>query len=426
MTFFRPLARQARQAMMCACYTSLLAACSSPHGEPPDVEMNLKNREALAQIPDRSEFVDAKGRRWLRQRKVVDYAQEPTGEFQTRVPEPNASLDRLSLDELAEALRPIGFANGYEYHAAEPAYDTAARILALRAQAARGEPEVFSREGNTGSAATLEVRSDVAAKAIFPPDTRTSFGANTTYPFRTFVLLTDANLVGSCSATLIGPSTAVTAAHCLHSSVNWFSVRRWAPGADSGDTVRFPFDPFGPYPSTNPSNPATFQCYWATVPVCWYLGLFAGTDICDFAVIEFANGFPNCNLQPGNVLGWLGWGWASPAEMQTWQANLFGYPLADTTCGNWTDCPGANCLWPKIWGAVQNSWEWDSNSSYLIGHHVDTGPGQSGSALYNFAPGFRKVYGIHTGCHSSSFGTSNKARRLDSTVGTFIQDNSAL
>jgi V8-like Glu-specific endopeptidase len=424
MTFQRPLVRQA---MTCACCTGLLAAsCSSPHEELPDVEMSIQNRQALAQIPDKTEFVDAKGRRWIRHRKIVDYAPERIGEFSGRELEPNASLERLSLDDLAEALRPIGFANGYEYRAAEPAYDTAARIIALRAQAARGEPDVLSREGNTGSAPTPEVRQDVAPKRIFPPDTRAAQGANTVYPYRTVVLLTDANLAGSCTATFIGPSTAVTAAHCLHDSANWFSTRRWAPGADSGDTVRFPFDPFGPYPSTNPSNPATLSCYWANVPQCWYTWPWIGSSACDFAVIEFANGFPNCNLQPGNVVGWLGWGWASTAEMQAWSANVYGYPVADNTCGGWVDCPGANCMWPKIWGTLENSWQWDSDTEYLIGHHVDTGPGQSGSALYNFAPGYRKVYGIHQGCHSSSFGTSNRARRIDNSVVTFVEDNSAL
>jgi hypothetical protein len=144
-------------------------------------------------------------------------------------------------------------------------------------------------------------------------------------------------------------------------------------------------------------------------------------------VIEFANGFPNCNLQPGNVLGWLGWGWASNDEMWTWDTNLFGYPVAGDTCG-WWDCPsGNNCLWPKIWGIAETPvWQWDSDTPYLLGNHLDMGLGQSGAALYNFAPGFRKVFGINWGCHSSSFGTTNKARRMDSTVTSFIAANSAL
>jgi hypothetical protein len=88
-----------------------LLACASPHEELPDAEMSAANREALRQVADSTDFVDAKGRRWLRVRKVTTFAPEPTREFSHR-DGPSPDLENLSLDELAEALRPVAFANG--------------------------------------------------------------------------------------------------------------------------------------------------------------------------------------------------------------------------------------------------------------------------------------------------------------------------
>jgi hypothetical protein len=42
---------------------------------------------------------------------------------------------------------------------------------------------------------------------------------------------------------MIGESTAISAAHCFHDSNNWLPAYSWTPGADSQDSVRFPYTP---------------------------------------------------------------------------------------------------------------------------------------------------------------------------------------
>jgi V8-like Glu-specific endopeptidase len=64
--------------------------------------------------------------------------------------------------------------------------------------------------------------------------------------------------------------------------------------------------------------------------------------------------------------------------------------------------------------------------STTLSHDIDTSGGQSGSGLYNTAQGFRKVVGVHVGCQENLFGDYNEARRIDSSVVSFIQSHSAL
>jgi hypothetical protein len=387
----------------------------------------------VASVPQA--LTDDKGRRWRMVRKITEFAPDDgdanieSRERPQGVGTRKSVESMSSVEELAEALRPVAMANGYEYELEEPDYEVARRVLELRELERRGEAVTFPAHRG------IEDGSGDTAKYIVGADNRNYQYNNTAYPRRTTMLLNgngDKPITPSkaCSGALIGPSTMITAAHCLHSTSNWYSTRYWTAGADSGDTVHFPYNPWTSYPNTNPSNPMVWQCYWATIPGCWI-----GSDdedfdnACDYAVIEFANGYPNCNLQPGNVLGWLGWGSQTDTDIAGAEHFKYGYPGGSGSCGSPGTCAGGSCGFPRIWGHGQGPGsisKWSASYPWRLHVTMDGNPGHSGSGPYNYVEGFPKVIGIFEGCYQSAFQTTNRARRINSTVISFIQANSAL
>jgi glutamyl endopeptidase len=375
-------------------------------------------------------LVDKEGRRW-ESRGAVKYAEE-TEELTGRWDRPGyikvlTPPSKMTLDELARAMRPVTLVNGCEY-VREP-------DVKLAEWARRYQNEVLTYEGSAGKAPSEReveegngIRTSIKGAdnnraTIIGTDLREKRRDNTSYPMRTQVVLSNLNGGGRCSGTMIGASTMITAAHCVHNGDNWLATKTWSPGADSEDTVDFPYNPWASYPTNNAANPAVFQCYVVTIPG----GYADGADSeWDFAVIEFSDMFPeiqNCNLFPGNTVGWLGWGSQGSSTIEDSINYIYGYPGTSTAkkCGvAGGTCAGGPCNWPQIWGWGRSDFEVDDE---MLEHHVDTTGGQSGSGVYNKAQGFRKVIGIHQGCNSS---TENRARRIDSTVIGFVKSNSAL
>ena len=384
---------------------------------------------ADARTCPRERFEDELGRRWvLRQPAPVERARElrPGEKPPWEKPETESRLASMEADELAEMMRAVTIVDDCEYIEERANRAAAEWVIANRAT-------VFDFPGSTGSMPAEEVPEGAAAQAAASPsivigsDQREKRNDNTSFPMRTQILLTGS---GACSATMIGELTAISAAHCFHDSNNWLPDKSWAPGADSQDAVRFPYNPApgAAYPLTNPNNPATFQCYLVTVPGGWLSS--DGDRDWDYAVIEFNN--PSCPLKPGGTVGWLGWGTQSDDTIEDNQHWVYGYPgnfNGSTNCGKFDGCfgptagPNFSCFWPKIWGwGMGGLSAWSTTLSY----DIDTSGGQSGSGVYNKAQGFRKVVGIHVGCQENLFGDYNQARRIDSSVVSFIKSHSKL
>lgn len=375
-----------------------------------------------------NDLVDKEGRRW-HSRGAVQYATEVEGrdERWERPKDLNVLKppSKMTMEELAQAMRPVALVNGCEY-VREP-------DVQLAEWARRYQNAVLTYEDSRGSAPSEpeveEGSSRTSTKdagprmTIIGTDVREKRRDNTSYPMRTQVVLSNLSGGGRCSGTMIGASTMITAAHCVHDGDNWKETKTWSPGADSQDTVDFPYNPWSAYPTSSSSNPMVFQCYVVTIPGGYADG---ADDEWDFAVIEFSDMFPeipNCNLFPGNTVGWLGWGSQSSSTIEGTINYIYGYPGTSTTpkCGvPGGTCAGGPCNWPQIWGWGRSDVDVDGDS---LAHHVDTTGGQSGSGVYNKVEGFRKVIGIHQGCNSS---TENRARRIDSTVIGFVKANSAL
>jgi V8-like Glu-specific endopeptidase len=353
---------------------------------------------ALAHPP--ALVVDKHGQRWRRQRAVVPVA-DPPAHQPPRAPRstPKARPDLLAMtdEELAEKLRPISLFQGYEYTLEQPPIEQARQLKARLRGEAPGSDELRGGEPSERTEGQpLEALG--TSKILIGSDGRQQYRNNTDYPFRSMLWITNASQTQGGTAQLIGASTAVSVAHVFHSGAGWYSTRRWAAGVDSQDANPYPY---GLYDG----------CYWVTIPAAW-----DGSDeYYDFAVVEFSNMFPTCNLYPGNTVGWLGWknGYVPNGSEA---GAVIGYPGEGT-------CAGGSCNWPQLWGMNATGMDEDG---WNIDHYADTSGGQSGAGLYIIIDNKRYVIGAHQAGYSNPFDDWNEARRIEGLFYTFIKDYSAL
>jgi len=388
--------------------------------------IGLRDVEGSPGVVPKSELTDRKGRRWARLRKAVFVPDEPTNQDITPRPAGRKHYSELTRDELAERLRPRTLYQGYEYQLATPDYEAADR-------ARSGEFDNFASPPSQPD----ELPVDRQGQATFPPDARSQRRANTSFPYATVVWITNSTQTSSCTGTMIGRSTLITAAHCVHSGSGFFSTRRWAPAVDSQDGTanKFPYRPGGPFPSTN--NSVVAGCYAVTVPGGWD----SDKDVeDDYAVMEFSSMFGNpCSIFPGDQVGWQGFAVIPGLLLNGKNVLLDGYPgdgdgTPGTGCPPESLCPppfsflfcGGTCNMPQIWGTSQTNTTvggiFDPGEQ-VIRHHVDTTGGQSGSGIIRIVDGNRFVVGVHKGYDGND---SNWGRHLTSDTVSFIRANSAL
>jgi hypothetical protein len=149
---------------------------------------------------DGKDFTDVKGRRWKALGKITAVAinvAETENEKRNPVdyPPPTDPL-ALSREELAKMLRPVRLVGEFAYQLDEPDFLVADSILAMKV--------VPNTEGSQGKAGAL-------AKFIIGTDDRSRVENPRFCPGAS-----NARLSQNCTATMIGPSTAHSAAHCFH------------------------------------------------------------------------------------------------------------------------------------------------------------------------------------------------------------------
>jgi V8-like Glu-specific endopeptidase len=200
------------------------------------------------------------------------------------------------------------------------------------------------------------------SRAVIGPDDRKQITDSSEWPYRVVGLWLAKNQKGevhSCSATLIGPFSVITAAHCVydHDADGWIADGVFIPGAVDAENA--PFGTFG----------------WANINILKgfidnYQDNYGDVMPWDLAEIELDG-------DAGNQLGWIGF---RADDATDFHATMIGYPGDKPDGTMWTtscDIPAAN---------------FDENNFI---HTCDMTPGSSGSSMFEDLNGETYIRGIN-------------------------------
>lgn len=212
---------------------------------------------------------------------------------------------------------------------------------------------------------------------IIGTDGRSVVTSDTTlraWPHRTIgaVIYSSTATSGGCTATMIGPRHAVTAAHCLHDGAgSWYWPLYFSPGHKGEGSDRTP----------NGAYRKVVARYARTYDAGWDYGLLILEDRPETA-----------------SLGWLGFGWWSSDSFYEDRAlRVFGYPGANYACAASPNSDGS------CGGYMYQSFCSVSDySSDVLYHQCDTQKGNSGSALQSWVGSDLYVIGVHKGAPDSA------------------------
>lgn len=267
-------------------------------------------------------------------------------------------VTELTRDELAEKLRPVQLIQGNVYRLETADYEIVDKILSMADRAPSVPPHVEGGESKQGSLVNLEDDTASPQRVINSPgygDQRIRISdTNSKWWFRAHGWVND-----GCSATLIGRSTALSAAHCFYIWGGWWPTNGVAFGASnqypSGISPVYPVWPYHPVGPT------------VILPTAWVENSNPNdidAEVWDFAVLEFSLGY----YPGGHAGGWYG----------------VRSPTAGTFNRVWlTGYPSEKYPHPQMWESVQQAYGGYYPGSGVEKHYIDMTPGQSGAALYD-------------------------------------------
>ena len=240
------------------------------------------------------------------------------------------------------------------------ALDPAAALESMGTETLNRDGTIDSKPASEGLRAILEkeMKGSEAAPAeriVDSTDDRVQITDASDYPSRIVGWLWSQapdDSWSTCSATLVGPYTVITAAHCvyIHEQNGWIKQMVFLPGVTDPESA-----PFG-------------QFDWENINVLkGYIENYDGTNYgsampWDLAVITLAE-------DAGNQLGWIGF---RVDDASQWAATIIGYP---------GDKPDGT-----MWKA-QCDIAPDQFGDQIFYHTCDTFAGSSGSSMFEDAGG---------------------------------------
>ena len=235
-------------------------------------------------------------------------------------------------------------------------------------------------------------RTSLGPLTILGNDDRQLRLSTTSYPWRTHgaIRAPDAD-TSNCSGVLVGPRHLLTAGHCIHDGVSaWYPNRKVAPGMSGV--------------GTEPNGLKNSSWYFSVKG--WFESKKRNFDY-GMIVLE--------DLQSTASLGWYGW-WSSNHSGGAWN---FGYPKWNQTCAASPQPPNCNnYLYGDDGSIVTQNWG-------QLGYSMDMQGGQSGSPVYKYNGGDRRVIAINAynaGSSGQNWGTrirSAVSQNICKWIGTF-------
>jgi len=298
---------------------------------------------------------------------------EPT-ELQAPVGPSVLPAEDMTRDELARAFQAVSLVDGEVYRSAEPDYALADAILQLRASGAIEDltKDALALQGSPESAILEKHLVDNTDARFRVTTTQDNYWRRIAFYGGPF----------TCTGFMIGPRTALTAAHCVWDR----SANTWI----HGNTV---FNPGNDYNNAGPWSQVWNEGdYYPTIAQAW---IDVGGVEWDLAIINFNN-------DVGNGSGWWGIDTA-PSLNNSWIGNG-GYPGGPPN---------------GLWGSMYASWEYHTSSaqrvslsSNIVRFANDTTGGHSGGPVFNWNTD--RVFGIFTN-HGTSASEWNWGCRINSS-----------
>lgn len=240
----------------------------------------------------------------------------------------------------------------------------------------------LNRDGSvTESEASDSMRAILGAEAAAPgggtpasltvgPDDRKQITDSSSYPYSAVGWLFAQDQKdgwSTCSATLIGPKTVITAAHCVydHGTGGWVKQLLFIPGATDAESAPFgAFDWDGVHVLKGYIENYDGENYGSAMP--W-----------DMAIINLIE-------SPGDTLGWMGF---MVDKAGAWKAGNIGYPADKPDGTMWeSSCKIVAENYADLYGA----------EGLLFWHTCDTYSGSSGSSIFEVGEdGLPYVRGIN-------------------------------